>query len=218
MKSISTLMTLMILLTASLLSAQTKVGMQAGASFANVTIKAGGISLSPKLKAGISAGFIIDAQLNDNFGFQPALNFVQKGYVIKDGTVKDHLNLNYIEVPLNFVYNAGKNEGLFIGAGPSVAFGISGREKYTDNDFPEDNSNDKVKFGSGTDELKRMDVGANAVAGYKSAGGFIISANYNLGFTDVSNGDQTNPDEQGTIKNKYFSIRIGFMFGGNKHK
>ncbi|KAA9039577.1 PorT family protein [Ginsengibacter hankyongi] len=218
MKSISLLMTLMILLTASLLSAQTKVGIQAGASFANVTIKAAGISISPKLKTGITAGLFLDVPLSENFGFQPALNFVQKGYEIKDGTVKDHVNLNYIEVPLNFVYNAGKSHGFFIGAGPSIALGLSGRDKYTDSDFPDDNSNDKVKFGSDTDELKQMDLGANAMAGYKSAGGFIISANYNLGFTDISNGDQTNPDEQGTIKNKYFSIRISFMFGGNKHK
>ncbi|MGH2563551.1 MAG: porin family protein [Ginsengibacter sp.] len=218
MKSISTLMTLMILLTASLLTAQTKVGIQAGASFANVTIKAGGISISPKLTTGITAGLFFASPLSDNFSLQPALNFVQKGYLIKDGTVKDHLNLNYLEVPIYFVYNAHKSYGFFIGAGPSIALGISGKDKYTDTNNPMDNEDAKVTFGSGSDELKRMDLGANAVAGYKSAGGFVISANYNLGFTDVSNGDQSNPDEQGSIKNKYFSIRIGFMFEGSKHK
>ena len=56
MKSISLLMTLMILLTAFSLSAQTTVGITAGASFANVTIKLRDISVSPKSKTGITAG------------------------------------------------------------------------------------------------------------------------------------------------------------------
>ncbi len=41
MKSISLLMTLMILLTAFSLTAQTSIGISAGASFTNVTIKSG---------------------------------------------------------------------------------------------------------------------------------------------------------------------------------
>ena len=214
MKSITTLMTLMILLTAFSLSAQTTIGFTAGASFANVTIKSGFISASPKSRTGITGGIVIDAPLGANLSFQPALNFVQKGYKVKDETGTETVNFNYLEVPLNFVYCTKRNEGFFIGAGPSIAYGISGMDKFTASGMPDDNQ--KIKFGSGADEVKTFDFGANAVAGYRMKGGFIISGNYNLGLSKINNDDGSG--DAGTIKNKYFSIKIGYMFGGNKHK
>ena len=214
MKSITTLMTLMILLTAFSSSAQTSIGFTAGASFASVTVKSGGLSASPKSKTGITAGIVIDAPLGTNFNFQPALNFVQKGYKIKDETGKETVNLNYLEVPLNFVYSTKRNEGFFIGAGPSIAYGISGMDKFTASGMPDDNQ--KIKFGSGADEVKTFDFGANAVAGYRMKGGFMITGNYNLGLSKINNDDGSG--DVGTIKNKYFSIKIGYMFRGNKHK
>ena len=181
MKSTTTLLVLMILLTSHSLSAQTKIGFTAGASFANVTVKAGGISASPKLKAGITAGLFINAPMSSNFSFQPALNFVQKGYIVKDETGTEKVTFNYLEVPLNFVYNTKINEGFFIGAGPSIAYGISGKDKfdYSGSGMPPENN--KIKFGSGAEEVKTFDFGANALAGYKFKGGFMISGNYNLG-------------------------------------
>jgi len=130
MKSITIVMTLMILLTAFSLSAQTTIGFTAGASFANVTVKSGLVSASPKLKTGLTAGIMVDAPLSANFHFQPAFNFVQKGYIVKDETGTEKVNFNYLEVPLNFVYSTKKNEGFFIGAGPSIAYGISGMDKF----------------------------------------------------------------------------------------
>ena len=214
MKSISLLMTLMILLTSFFLSAQTSIGITAGASIANVTVKSGFISASPKSKTGITVGIAIAAPLSSNFSFQPALNFIQKGYKVKDQGSKETVNLNYLEVPMNFVYSTQKNEGFFIGAGPSLAYGISGKDKFTADGMPDDNQ--KVKFGSGADEVKAFDFGVNALAGYKAKGGFMISANYNLGLSKINNDDGSG--DAGTIKNRYFSIKIGYMFGGNKSK
>ena len=207
-------MTLMILLTAFSLTAQTSIGISAGASFANVTIKSGFISASPKSKTGITFGIAIDAPLSSNFSFQPALNFIQKGYKVKDQGSKETVNFNYLEVPVNFVYSTQKNEGFFIGAGPSLAYGISGKDKFTADGMPEDDQ--KVKFGSGADEVKALEFGVNALAGYKVEGGFVISANYNLGLSKINNDDGSG--DAGTIKNKYFSIKIGYFFGGHTHK
>ncbi|HEY5408065.1 MAG TPA: porin family protein [Ginsengibacter sp.] len=214
MKSITLLMTLMILLTAFSLSAQTNVGISAGASFSNITVKAAGVSASPKSKTGITVGIAIDAPLSSNFSFQPALNFIQKGYKIEDQGSKETVNLNYLEVPFNFVYSTRKNEGFFIGAGPSLAYGISGKDKFTSDGMPDDNQ--KVKFGSSGDEVKTFDFGVNALAGYKMKGGFMISANYNLSLSKINNDDGSG--DGSTIKNKYFSIKIGYFFGGHAHK
>ena len=214
MKSTTTLLVLMILLTSHSLPAQTKIGITAGAAFSNVTIKAGGISASPKLKAGITAGLFINAPMSSNFSFQPALNFVQKGYIVKDETGTEKVTFNYLEVPLNFVYNTKINEGFFIGAGPSIAYGISGRDKFSGSGMPPENN--KIKFGSGAEEVKTLDFGANALAGYRFKGGFMISGNYNLGLNKINNDDGSG--NNGTIKNKYFSIKIGYIFSGNKRK
>jgi hypothetical protein len=216
MKSITIPMMSMILLTSYSLPAQTKIGFTAGASFANVTVKSEGISASPKLRAGITAGLLADCPLSTNFSFQPALNFVQKGYMVKDETGSEKVNFNYLEVPLNFVYSTNRNGGFFIGAGPSIAYGVSGKDKLNVNGMPDENN--KIKFGSGEDKVKAFDPGANVLAGYKFAGGFMVSGNYTLGLSNIANGSNNNPDGTGTIKNRYFSVKIGYMFGGNKHK
>lgn len=144
--------------------------------------------------------------------FQPALNFVQKGTKLEQDDVKDIVTYNYLEVPLNFVYRTQKEQGFFIGAGPSVAFGLSGKEKYSD--F-QNSADSKVKFGSGDDEVKSIEFGVNALAGYKFGNGFLFSANYNLGLSNIQNGSS---DEMGTVKNRYFAFKIGYSFNNRKNK
>ncbi|MEP7254027.1 MAG: porin family protein [Ginsengibacter sp.] len=204
------LMMLLIFLITFSLSAQTTIGITAGVSFANVTAKAQGISASPKLKTGFTAGIVLNAPLSANFNFQPALNFVQKGYKVKDDVGTETVTFNYLEVPLDFVYSTKRNEGFFIGAGPSIAYGISGMDKlkYAGSGMPDDNQ--KVKFGSGVDEVKGLDFGINAIAGYRLTGGLMIGANYNLGLSKINNDDGSGGN--GTIKNKYFSLKIGYTF------
>jgi len=214
MKSISLLMTLMILLTAFGLSAQTTIGINAGAAFSNVTLKAGPVSASLESKTGITAGITLDAPLSSNFSFQPALNFVQKGYRLKDESSKETVNLNYLEVPLNFVYSTEKNYGFFIGAGPSLAYGISGKDKFSSEGMPDDE--EKIKFGSSPDDVKAFDFGLNALAGYRTKGAFTISANYNLGLSKLNNSESS--DDKSSIKNKYFGVKIGYRLGQAKSK
>ena len=210
MKSTTTLLVLMILLTSHSLFGQTKIGLTGGVAFANVTAKLQGISISPKLKAGFTAGLFADFALSSNFSFQPAFNFVQKGYNEKDETSTDKVSYSYVEVPLNFIYNS---KGFFIGAGPSMAFGLSGKEKYVDKIDPTYSKNTKIKFGSGDEQIKRFELGANVLTGYKFSNGFMFSVNYNLGLSNIQNG---NTSEVGTIKNRYFAIKIGFLVSGNK--
>lgn len=218
MKSTTIMLMLMILLTSQFLSAQTTVGLTGGATFSNVLVKAQGISGSPKSRTGFTAGLFVDAPLSSGFSFQPALNFVQKGYTIKDemSSVTEKVSFNYIEVPLNFVYTPKRNDGFFIGAGPSIAYGISGQDKiHFGSGMPDDN--EKIKFGSGDDEVKALDFGINGLAGYKFKGGFMVSGNYTLGLSKINNSSDI-PDEAGTIKNRYFSVKIGYAFGKTKHK
>jgi hypothetical protein len=215
MKSNSLLMTAMILLLSFTSKAQTSLGIMAGASFANVKISSGGFSASPKMKMGLTAGLMLDAPLSKDFHFQPGLNFVQKGYKAKDDLSKETFTINYLELPLNFVYYSN---GFFAGAGPYVAYGTSGTDKteYTDGSTPDDK--EKIKFGSGEEEVKSMDLGANFTAGYKTKSGFLITANYTLGLSNIGNTGADGSAVKETIKNNCFGIKVGYMFGGSHKK
>jgi hypothetical protein len=205
----------MILLSSFASQAQTSLGVTAGASFANVKISAGGISASPKMKTGITAGLMLDAPLSQNFHFQPGLNFVQKGYTAKDDEAKETFNINYIELPLNFGYYSN---GFFAGAGPSLAYGMSGKDKlkYTDQSIPDED--EKIDFGSGEDQIKQFDFGANVTAGYKTRSGFLIAANYTAGLSNLANTGSDNTEDKTKIRNNCFGIKIGYLFAaGHKH-
>ena len=193
-------------------NAQTNIGLTLGGTSSSVTAKASGISISPKSKTGITAGLFTDISLSNNLSFQPALNFVQKGFKMEQDDVKDNLSYNYLELPLNFVYSTQKSLGFFIGAGPSIAYGLSGKEKYMDSQNSEDT---KVNFGSGENDIKPFDYGVNVLAGYKLATGMLFSVNYNLGLSNIQNGSS---NETGTVKNKYFGFKIGYSFNSKKHK
>ena len=215
MKTITIMLVLIILLASHSLPAQTHIGLTAGASFANVTMKAEGISISPKANTGITGGIFVDVPLSTGFSFQPALNFVQKGFKTTDETSSDKLILNYLEAPLNFVYH---NSGFFIGAGPSVSYGLSGKEKYVDKEDASQSENTKITFGSGEEEIKKIEFGVNALAGYRTSGGFMFSVNYNLGLTDIQNTDEDDLFGIGTVKNKYFALKIGYILNSTKRK
>src|SRR5258708_4016961 len=148
MKSITILLVLMILLTSHSLTAQTKIGLTGGATFANVTAKFDNIKVSLKARTGVTFGLFANCPLSSNFSFQPALNFVQKGYTAKDATTSDKIGYSYLEIPLNFVFNS---KGFFIGAGPSLSSGLSGKEKFVDTQDPIGSEDIKIKFGSSKD-------------------------------------------------------------------
>lgn len=191
------------------ISQKTSFGIEAGTSLANIHVKYSGGSIDAKEKIGITAGVTADVPLAHNFSFRPALNFVQKGYKYSDIDYTDKLTLNYIEISMNVLFKP-KMSGLqfFVGAGPSVAFALSGKEK--ENDYGTITTY-KVEFGNNEDEddMKGVDFGANLITGIQLRNGFLVSINYDLGINNLLPG---NPDE-GSLKSKYWGFKIGYMFG-----
>src|SRR5580765_4027492 len=65
---------------------------------------------------GLSVGVTADLPLGKNFSFQPALQFLQKGGREKsdfnDETIT--IKLNYLDLPLNFLYRAPGTNGHFV--------------------------------------------------------------------------------------------------------
>lgn len=188
----------------------TRIGFTAGAVFANYHSKVEGESDNGDSKIGITAGVLFDISAGKQFSFQPALNFVQKGSKSKEtyggSTMKASINVNTIEIPLNLVYNAGGTSGsFFFGAGPSLAFAISGKVKFDDGSTSVE---ENLKFGNtDNDDIKGMDLGLNIMTGYCFQNGLLCAVNYNRGLSNLVPGGSAN----GTTKSNYFGIKLGYL-------
>lgn len=191
--------------------AQTAFGIQAGANFATQKFEDNdGIDI--KSKVGLVIGALADIDFGSSISFRPELNFIQKGFKFEEDGYKLTLNLNYIELSPNFVYNTDAGMGkFFFGLGPSFGFGLSGNTKEKEDG--EDEVEEDINFGDAEEEVKGFDFGLNGLVGYKMASGVFLTAGYNLGLANLSNVD----DED--VKNRGFSIKLGYMFGsGNAAK
>ena len=204
--------------------AQTTFGIQAGANIASSKIEQTESGATTKLNTDSKTGFLIGAVAEVPFGtsinFRPELNFIQKGFKYNlsagGGNVSNKTTLNYIELPLNFVYHAEAGAGtVFFGAGPSFGLGISGKSKTTQTgeaDVNQDIKFDGKKDADVTDNnghLKAFDYGANAIAGYKMANGVYFSVGYSLGLANID------PNANSKYKNiGGLSLKLGYMFGG----
>lgn len=195
-------------------SQKASFGIAAGASLANTHVKSDGISISPDSKIGLTAGLIADIPIAENFSFQPALNYVQKGAQTKmsDYAYESKLTLNYVEVPLNVLFKPEMQKvQFFVGAGPSVAVALSAKEKEKENG---NTTTYKYKFGNNPDEhdMKRLEIGANFITGVELKGGFLVALNYNLGISNIAPGSS----DDGTIKNRYFGFKVGYLLKDKK--
>lgn len=195
----------------------TRFGFTAGGVMASYKISADNISITGDNKFGFTFGTLVDIPVSEKFSVQPALNFVQKGMVTSDdfggsgATVKYKTTVSLIELPVNFLFNSG---GFFVGAGPSVAFGVSGKGKTTYSDGSPDETID-LKFGNTeNDDLKGLDLGANVLAGYRLSSGLMFSFNYNMGLNNLV----PSPVDNEKMKSHYFGFRLGFLLGGDKKK
>jgi hypothetical protein len=195
-------------------SAQTRFGFVAGATYSNWKTKSGSGTISGDYKIGFTTGLILDIPFYKTFSFQPAYNFTQKGTRYDDEYSSVTITLNYVEFPLNFVYKAKPNEGFFIGAGPSIAYGWSGNNKEEIKPSGEKHSED-IYFGSEKDELKSFSLGGNLIAGYNFKKGLLFSAGYNFDLTDMSNFNDQN--KESTLKSNYFSLKVGWIFPSKKN-
>jgi hypothetical protein len=136
------------------------------------------------------------------------LEFIQKGGKYGSGTSSEDYRYNYIELPIDALYQMPvmDNSTVFAGLGPYFAYGIGGKIKYGDG-TPNDNS-----FGSGDNSAKRFDFGFQFLGGFRYMNKATISLSYDLGLVSVSGSAYSS---QFKDKNGVFSINIGYcLFGG----
>ncbi|MDH5825666.1 porin family protein [Sphingobacterium faecium] len=156
----------------------------------------------------------LDAPLTNNFYIQPGVSLQGKGakfadYKIGESTYEVKQNTMWLEVPVNFVLKfptAGEGK-FFVGAGPYVSFGLSGKNKYeVKSGSGTSSTSDDFKFGK-DETLKGTDFGVNFLAGYQLGSGLSINAGYGLGLTNIAGSKFLGT---GDVKNRVWSIGLGF--------
>ncbi len=193
-----TLSLILLTLTATVIQAQTSFGIKGGIQ-QNILRISEGDSRAGFLGTGAHLGFIADHSVNENFSIQPNLLFQMK-------TVKPNddgsLSLYTVDLPVNFLYKSG---GFFVGAGPNFSLGLSAKSK-----FDGEESEDLYEDPDGPEEalLKRFEVGANILMGYRFTSGFTISGHYTPGLSSIT----TDESENGKINTRVFGLSLGFMF------
>jgi hypothetical protein len=199
---------------ASIVNAQATFGIHAGGTLNTMETKSSGITYKGDAQIGWKVGGVANLPLSVNFAFMPQLNALAKNSkleITESGfTAKETVKLTYLELPLNFVYTSN---GFFAGVGPSIGFGLSGKYKYEETGSPTEEADIKFdgKANDGNDNnyhLKSIDFGGQILAGYKVPSGLFFIAHYNLGVSNIS------PDNDVTVKNKYFGVTIGYFFKG----
>lgn len=176
-------------------------GLRAGVNIPKYSMDNG----STKSITGFFVTGYLDAPISPTFSIQPGLSLQNKGgkESISEGSSESKVTVMSLDIPVNLVakFPTGASGNFFVGAGPYVGFGLSGKTKQT---LAGVTTEDDIKFGSGSgDQMKRTDFGVNFLAGYQLTNGFQINAGYGLGLTNLS-------PNVGSAKNRVWSVGIGF--------
>jgi hypothetical protein len=204
-----------------------------GINLANVTITDNGRVDDAKMLSSFQVGLIGDFPLASVLYLQPGLLFTGKGTKTQSGDPsssrysKATTNPYYIELPVNFVFKTPVGSGshasenrFFVGAGPYLAAGVSGKIKNEGNVGPVAYHNERnIEFsnddpttldydeGAGFGIMKRFDYGLNGTAGLEGKT-LVLSVNYGFGLAKLQSG--SNSAEDNNNKNRVLSFTLGF--------
>jgi len=203
--------------------AQVSFGVKGGLSLAKFTLSAdaGGasISLGSKSLTTFNAGVFADLKLPlSSFSIQPSLLYAGKGGKISEteGGASAVVNekLYYLQLPVDLVYHFPVVVGdVFVGAGPYVARGLSGKIDGSSNDGQGnvETMSQPIHFGtSDGDEVKPMQYGVNLMAGFKLKNGLLINVSYDLGLSNDAPISSDSEGGSGSSKSKVVSVSLGF--------
>lgn len=175
-----------------------KYGIKGGVNFANQSINAQGVSASFSSLTSFHVHGILDYGFSPSFSFQPGIGLSGKGFKVSTNGSDAKMNVLYLDIPMNFlgkipVPALGK---IFLGGGPYAGINISEKAKSDGQTI------------DGADSYKTADFGLNIIGGIEFKNHMTLNANYGFGLTNVAK----DVEGDASVKNKVFSLSIGYLF------
>ncbi len=203
-----------------------RFGLKAGVNLSSYSGKGSFSNIDYKNNVGYNITAFGDFGVGNNFFIQPGVSLQNKGAKIESsttvagatvtGTAKQ--NVMALEVPINAVFRipTGDAGAVQISAGPYIGFNLSGKDKYSGTYKASSTdattySDRDLKFGSSTDkDLSSIDFGANFGLAYRLNSGFLVGANYGLGFSNLVPKDSRTGDDK--LSNRVWGFSVGYSF------
>ncbi len=182
---------------------KSKVGITTGIAWSNLEDDIDGNDKTDT-RTGASIGIVLDAPINPCWAFQPAVQYIQKGFnTIKSNALTNYTALRYAEIQLN-VLKTGK-KGLYAGLGPVLSFAMPSKTVTKNSDGT---SEKPLVFGNDpVNSYRGLDYGANAVIGIKCKNGILAGFNYTLGLRNLTPGGGDPKLKSGSI-----GFKVGYLF------
>lgn len=186
----------------------TQFGVKAGVNLANIQGDDVGELDS---RTSFHLGLFLEIPISERFSFQPEVLYSGQGFtaVSRDQDnifdVDDNVEyqLSYIQVPLMAKFYLVK--GLHIEAGPQFGFKVKEEIDYN----PADEGGN-IEINPDDSYIKDFDTNIAVGAGYKFDNGFLISARYTHGLTNIFKDDVLFQNVD--AKNSVWQFGVGFSF------
>ncbi len=185
-------------------------GVKAGFNMATLS---GDNTDDAELMPGYQVGLVTNFNMGDAFTIQPGLILAGKGSnfstEMMGETFDQSISLNYLEIPINAVYNVSDFQ---IFAGPYLGFGLFGKVKF-DADELDDSD---IEFTSDVDEetedvpVNSLDYGLNIGAGYMINESIQIQAGYGLGLGNI-NPKYNGEDPEDNTTNSVIQLSVAYF-------
>ncbi len=203
----------------SSMAQKAQVGISSGVNFSNVYGQIGGADTRGDVRAGFTAGLVVDAPFGKKkfFSFQPAIHYVQKGrFTTRTDVVREADALRYTDLILNFVHYAWSKSKtkIYFGLGPQLGFNLPSKKmRITDEERSEIRS---INFGNeASHDYRGIDWGANALAGLRFKNGITFSVNYTFGLRNLLP-EPLRSGGNDHLRNGAAGIRLGYFFKNPK--
>ncbi|WGD34343.1 porin family protein [Olleya sp. YS] len=191
-------------------------GAKAGVNFATIT---GDDTDGIESKIGIHIGLVAEIEISENFSFQPELLYSAQG-AQDDYSESENINgftysyteeakakLDYIILPLMAKYYVA--DGFSIEAGPQIGFLVKSEEEVSFSETINGQTESGTESADTDDFTSGVDFGLNFGLGYKLDSGLNFSARYNLGLSNINDGEGSDEFEN---QNAVFQVSVGFFF------
>ena len=209
----------------SVTQAQWSWGVEGAAVFSkaktNKSYPGADIELSSNARTGFMGGLIVDIPFGDEkLRLMPELVYNQLGVgqhataslLGQNVTLDQHVTVGYASAIVNLALALPVGDQKFLmGVGPYLGVGTTAKRWYkltpdASSSLAASEKTESIAFGSGTDQLKRMDYGINVMGGFMLFNGLTIKASYGFGLAELSN------DPNVSYKNRYFSVGLAYFF------